>query len=46
MSTGTKLASFALALAALFGAGYELGGAVGPFDDDTPAPHEQMEMDR
>lgn len=46
MNVPTKLAAFALALAVLFGGGYAVGAAVGPFDDaDTeheapPAPHD------
>ena len=43
MSNHLKLASFALALAVLFGGGYATGAAVGPFDTDrstAPAPHE------
>jgi hypothetical protein len=46
VSAPTKLASFALALAVVFGGGYALGSALGPFDADTPAEHQDMEMDR
>ena len=38
MNTPSTLASFALALAVLFGGGYAVGAAVGPFDSDRDAP--------
>ena len=41
MSTPAKLASFALALAVLFGGGYATGAAVGPFDSDSEPPPAQ-----
>ncbi len=37
MGTTAKLAGFAVALIAVFGAAYGVGRAVGPIDDD-PAP--------
>ena len=44
MNTTSKLAAFALALVVLFGGGYALGAAIGPFEDDAPAEHQEMEM--
>ncbi len=38
MTVPTKLASFALALALVFGGGYAAGSAVGPFDGDRDTP--------
>ena len=37
MNAPSKLASFALAIALLFGGGYAIGAAVGPFDSGTDA---------
>jgi hypothetical protein len=38
VSTGTKLATYALVLAGAFGVGAAAGAAFGPDPDDEPAP--------
>lgn len=44
MNAPTRLATFAVLLAGVFGAGAAIGGAVGPDRDDAPAPaHGQPE---
>ncbi len=45
---GARLAAFGVALALVFGAGFGIGRAVGPWDRGGPAPapdHGGMEMD-